>query len=82
MKKTPDRFTSITTRALKATLTLHQQLLGDDEIWGYEGTLDQFQELLAGLQSLSLDYEDFDAHDLVDIWYGSPYCEDMTAAGR
>ena len=80
--KNTDRFTAINTRALEATLALHKQLLVDDGFWGYGGTLDQIQELLAGLQSLALDYEDLDADDLVDMWYDSFYCGEMTAAGR
>ena len=82
MEKTTDRFTAINTRALEATLTLHQQLLGDDGFWGYEGTLDQIEELLAGLESLALDYEDLDADDLVDRWFNSPYCWGIPTADR
>jgi hypothetical protein len=80
--KNTDRFTAASNRALEATLVLNQQLLVDDGFCGYEGTLNQIEDLLAGLESLALDYEDLDADDLVDMWFDSPYCGGIPTADR
>jgi hypothetical protein len=69
-----DRFTTINTLALEATLVLHQQLLVDDGFCGYEGALNQIGDLLEEVQSLAVDALALDKGDitvdyLIDQWY-------------